>query len=105
MEPLNDTQKASREQFQKQSDNYGKSHILSNVDDVIQALEGVPLSAEGEALDVATGGGHTAIYLASLGMQVIAADITPAASADLGLVPGLQVHFVVKATSVVVYPA
>ena len=78
MDQLNDTQKASREQFQKQSDNYGKSHILSNVDDVIQALEGVPLPAKGAALDVATGGGHTAIYLASLGLQVIAADITPA---------------------------
>jgi molybdate transport system ATP-binding protein len=35
----------------------------------------------------------------------LAADITPAASADLGLVPGMTVHFVVKATSVSVYPA
>jgi molybdate transport system ATP-binding protein len=35
----------------------------------------------------------------------LAADVTPAASADLGLVPGLTVHFVVKATSVAVYPA
>lgn len=34
----------------------------------------------------------------------LAADITPAASADLGLVPGLQVHFVVKAAAVTVYP-
>lgn len=34
----------------------------------------------------------------------LAADITPAASADLGLVPGLPVHFVVKATAVSVYP-
>jgi len=48
------------------------------VDDVIQALEGVPLSSGGIALDVATGGGHTAIHLASLGLEVIAADITPA---------------------------
>jgi molybdate transport system ATP-binding protein len=35
----------------------------------------------------------------------LAADITPAASADLGLVPGMEVHFVVKAASVAVYPA
>jgi molybdate transport system ATP-binding protein len=35
----------------------------------------------------------------------LAADITPAASADLGLVPGMTVHFVVKAASVAVYPA
>ncbi|WP_285320285.1 ABC transporter ATP-binding protein [Pseudarthrobacter sp. lyk4-40-TYG-27] len=33
----------------------------------------------------------------------LAADITPAASADLGLVPGLAVHFVVKAAAVSVY--
>ncbi|MDQ0662712.1 molybdate transport system ATP-binding protein [Arthrobacter ulcerisalmonis] len=35
----------------------------------------------------------------------MAADITPAASADLGLVPGMAVHFVVKAASVAVYAA
>ena len=35
----------------------------------------------------------------------LAADITPAASADLGLVPGLPVHFVVKAMAVAIYPA
>ncbi|MFF1251898.1 sulfate/molybdate ABC transporter ATP-binding protein [Pseudarthrobacter sp. NPDC058329] len=35
----------------------------------------------------------------------LAADITPAASADLGLVPGLTVYFVVKATAVAVYRA
>jgi molybdate transport system ATP-binding protein len=34
----------------------------------------------------------------------LAADVTPAASADLGLVPGMAVHFVVKAMSVAVYP-
>lgn len=33
----------------------------------------------------------------------LAADITPAASADLGLVPGMTVHFVVKAAAVTVY--
>jgi molybdate transport system ATP-binding protein len=35
----------------------------------------------------------------------LAADITPAASADLGLAPGLPVHFVVKAMAVAIYPA
>ncbi|PNI09227.1 molybdenum ABC transporter ATP-binding protein [Arthrobacter sp. AFG7.2] len=33
----------------------------------------------------------------------LAADVTPAASADLGLLPGLTVHFVVKAAAVSVY--
>jgi len=35
----------------------------------------------------------------------LSADVTPAASADLGLVPGLEVYFVVKAAAVAVYPA
>ncbi|MGR0160270.1 sulfate/molybdate ABC transporter ATP-binding protein [Paenarthrobacter nitroguajacolicus] len=37
--------------------------------------------------------------------QVLLADITPAASADLGLVPGMDVRFVVKSALVSVYPA
>lgn len=37
--------------------------------------------------------------------QVLSADITTAASADLGLVPGMDVRFVVKAALVSVYPA
>ena len=35
----------------------------------------------------------------------LSADVTPAASADLGLVPGLRVYFVVKAAAVAIYPA
>ena len=35
----------------------------------------------------------------------LSADITPAASADLGLTPGMTVHFVIKATAIAVYPA
>ncbi|MEO5781398.1 MULTISPECIES: sulfate/molybdate ABC transporter ATP-binding protein [Arthrobacter] len=35
----------------------------------------------------------------------LAADVTPAASADLGLAPGLEVFFVVKAAAVAIYPA
>ena len=34
----------------------------------------------------------------------LAADITPAALADLGLVPGMTEHLVVKAAAVSVYP-
>lgn len=34
----------------------------------------------------------------------LAADITPAASADLGLAPGMLVFFVVKASAVAIYP-
>jgi molybdate transport system ATP-binding protein len=35
----------------------------------------------------------------------LSADITPAASADLGLTPGMTVFFVIKATAIAVYPA
>ncbi|HJW00437.1 MAG TPA: ABC transporter ATP-binding protein [Arthrobacter sp.] len=35
----------------------------------------------------------------------LSADVTPEAAADLGLVPGLQVYFVVKAAAVSIYPA
>jgi molybdate transport system ATP-binding protein len=35
----------------------------------------------------------------------LAADITPAASADLGLTPGMTVHFVIKATAIAIHPA
>jgi molybdate transport system ATP-binding protein len=35
----------------------------------------------------------------------LSADVTPAASADLGLAPGLGVYFVVKAAAVSIYPA
>ncbi|MEO8283341.1 MAG: ABC transporter ATP-binding protein [Pseudarthrobacter sp.] len=36
---------------------------------------------------------------------LLSADITPAAAADLGLVPGMQVYFVIKAGAVSVYPS
>ncbi|MFE4194792.1 sulfate/molybdate ABC transporter ATP-binding protein [Paenarthrobacter sp. NPDC056912] len=39
------------------------------------------------------------------GQRVLSADITPAASADLGLAPGMEVRFVVKSALVSVYPA
>ena len=35
----------------------------------------------------------------------LAADITPAASADLGLTPGMTVHFVIKAAAIAIHPA
>ena len=35
----------------------------------------------------------------------LSADVTPEAAADLGLVPGAQVYFVVKAAAVSIYPA
>ncbi len=73
--PLDSTQAASAAQFDRQSDRYGKGHILADTQDVVAALQGILRPAEGRALDVATGGGHTALYLAQQGWKVTAGDI------------------------------
>jgi ubiquinone/menaquinone biosynthesis C-methylase UbiE len=73
--PLDAAQAAAAAQFDRQSDRYGKTHILADTRDVAAALAGVPVG--GAALDVATGGGHTALYLAKQGWRVTAGDIAP----------------------------
>ena len=70
-------QTASATQFDRQSDRYGKSHILSDTSDVTALLKGVDLPLQGCALDVATGGGHTALALARMGWRVTAGDVSP----------------------------
>jgi SAM-dependent methyltransferase len=74
--PLDDIQLAARDQFGKQSHRYGKGHVLENVEDVRAALEAMQLPEHAEVLDVATGAGHTGLYLAGLGHSVTLADIT-----------------------------
>jgi ubiquinone/menaquinone biosynthesis C-methylase UbiE len=69
-------QKASAEQFDRQSDRYGKSHILADTTDVAEALAGIAPRAGGRALDIATGGGHTALRVARLGWRVTAGDVS-----------------------------
>jgi ubiquinone/menaquinone biosynthesis C-methylase UbiE len=72
---LDPIQRAAQEQFDRQSDRYGQSHILSDVSDVADIVKRV----QGKlALDVATGAGHTGLYLASIGWEVTLADISPA---------------------------
>jgi hypothetical protein len=56
---LDSRQSASAAQFDRQSDRYGKSHILADTQDVAMGLKGVSVPAGGTVLDVATGGGHT----------------------------------------------
>ncbi len=75
---LDDVQCASRDQFSRQSEHYGKGHILENVEDVRAALAHLELPACARVLDVATGGGHTGLLLASLGCDVTLSDITQA---------------------------
>jgi ubiquinone/menaquinone biosynthesis C-methylase UbiE/predicted kinase len=74
---LDSRQSASAAQFDRQSDRYGKSHILADTQDVALGLEGISAPAQGTALDVATGGGHTALWLARQGWRVAAGDIAP----------------------------
>jgi ubiquinone/menaquinone biosynthesis C-methylase UbiE len=74
--PLDAAQAASAAQFDRQSDRYGKSYILADTQDVASALQGLPVPSAGKALDVATGGGHTALYLARHGWKVTAGDVS-----------------------------
>jgi ubiquinone/menaquinone biosynthesis C-methylase UbiE len=73
---LDAAQAASAAQFDRQSSQYGKSHILADTGDVSQALEGVAPAPGGRALDVATGGGHTALAVARMGWRVTAGDVS-----------------------------
>jgi len=74
---LDPRQLASAAQFNRQSDRYGKSHILADTRDVAMGLAGIVAPPSGAALDVATGGGHTALWLARQGWRVTAGDIAP----------------------------
>lgn len=76
MSEYNRQQQDSAEQFDRQSANYGRSHILADTADLERAVEGIRLPAGAEMLDVATGGGHTALYFARQGMQVTLGDVS-----------------------------
>lgn len=76
MSELDPQQKISAAQFDRQSAHYGRAHILADTSDVERALQGVDLPTGERALDVATGGGHTALYLARRGLRVTLGDIS-----------------------------
>ena len=77
MSQLDPIQRSAQEQFDRQSQRYGRGHILADTADVAAALAHVPMTAGRRALDVATGAGHTGLYLAAHGWQVTLADIAP----------------------------
>lgn len=98
---------AAQTQFSRQSERYGKGHILQNVEDVAQALQSIPLPTCAKALDVATGAGHTGIYLASLGHDVTLADIAEPMldkAAKAAAERGLAVKTVLHAAEQLPYP-
>ncbi len=73
---LDPIQAAAAAQFDKQSHNYGKGHVLEKTPDIETALKYIPLQAGWRALDVATGGGHTGLLLAARGCEVTLGDIS-----------------------------
>lgn len=73
---LDEVQLASHDQFNERADQYGKSHILADVTDVEKAVADLKLRPGTQALDVATGNGHTALCLAGKGFNVTACDIS-----------------------------
>jgi ubiquinone/menaquinone biosynthesis C-methylase UbiE len=73
---LDPIQAASAAQFDRQSRHYGKGHVLERTDDLDSALRHVPLRPGWRALDVATGGGHTGLLLASRGCEVTLGDVS-----------------------------
>jgi len=72
---LNEVQRAAKAQFAKQSHRYAQGHILENVADVEAAVTPLNLKPGARVLDVATGAGHTGLYLAGLGHRVTLTDL------------------------------
>lgn len=91
---LNEQQRASQAQFDRNKDNYGRQHILAQTNDLEVAFAQIPESAGicnaggiatsspqataahgRQALDVATGGGHAALFAARRGWQMTLGDI------------------------------
>jgi len=76
---LDTQQQRSAAQFDRQAANYGKQHILADTRDVVELLSLIPEGhKQGRALDVATGGGHTALALAHAGYTPVIGDLAPA---------------------------
>jgi len=73
---LNAAQSDAQIQFDKQSDNYGKSHILADTADLDATAAAVEFPTSRLALDVATGGGHTALWLVNRRLAVTATDLS-----------------------------
>jgi SAM-dependent methyltransferase len=72
-------QQQSASQFHRQVEHCGRSHPLADARDVAELLALIPdHSKSGRALDVATGGGHTALALAHAGYKPFIGDLAPA---------------------------
>lgn len=104
---LDDIQLASHDQFSERAGQYGTTHILADVSDVEKAITDLKMRPGSKALDVATGNGHTALYLASKGFEVTACDISSAMlkeAANLAAERGLALEFNEHAAEQFPYP-
>ncbi|MEO6847471.1 MAG: methyltransferase domain-containing protein, partial [Chthoniobacterales bacterium] len=73
---LDPSQQAAQRQFDSRSAEYGTSHVLANTEDVEMSLANISLKPGMKALDIATGGGHTGLFLARRGLHVTFSDIS-----------------------------
>lgn len=102
-------QVAAKVQFDRQSSHYGSSHqILSQLDDLKSLMQYISLPCKAPALDIATGGGHTALFLARMGCEVTASDISEAmleVAVRLAAAEGFSIHTRQHPAEELPYPA
>lgn len=104
---LDPIQKASQEQFGRQSHRYGAGHILENVDDVAAAAGRISLPPVADVLDIAAAVGHTGLYFARQGHRVTLADIAAPMldrALEAALQQGLSVRTEQHAAEALPYP-
>jgi ubiquinone/menaquinone biosynthesis C-methylase UbiE len=77
MESAAGHKEAVREQFGKTASDYVSSPTHRSGQDIVRLVELTEARSADEALDVATGGGHTALALAPHVGRVVASDLTP----------------------------
>jgi ubiquinone/menaquinone biosynthesis C-methylase UbiE len=107
MSTLDEVQRSSQAQFDRQSHRYAKGHILADTSDVAQLVARVPPRQTRRALDVATGAGHTGVFLAAAGWHVTLADLSAAMleqAKKLATERGLHVHTRQHAAESLPYP-
>jgi ubiquinone/menaquinone biosynthesis C-methylase UbiE len=107
MSTLDEVQRISQAQFDRQSHRYAKGHILAETSDVAQLVARVPPGQARRALDVATGAGHTGLFLAAAGWHVTLADLSAAMleqAKKLATERGLQVDARQHAAESLPYP-
>jgi ubiquinone/menaquinone biosynthesis C-methylase UbiE len=68
---------AIQEQFGKTAENYVYSATHANQPDLVEMVQRANLSGDERVLDIATGGGHTALAFAPHVAHVVATDLTP----------------------------